>query len=170
MNRRATEARFAIDFVPWDLIPTWIPSKPGKCFTSTAIIPWGEGDTQEWETQLGPLHCIGLFIFTKCTAFYFQDLYPSNLKNRLKSYWRRNSDISLANHGKYSLCPACFIISGKQVLVTVFQKSTGVLYKALFRVTLRKVEYKPHLAEINSLYWMQQFCNYLPFTLILRGG
>jgi len=57
-----------------------------KCFTTTVNIPWEEGEAQEWETQFGPLHCIRLFVFTKHPGFYFQDLNPSNLKNKLKSY------------------------------------------------------------------------------------
>lgn len=98
------------------------------------------GDTTNW----GLCTVFGFFIFTKHPGCYFPYLYPSDLKSRLKCYWSRISDISLANHGKHSLCLASFIIQGDQVLVMVLQKSTAVLYKALFRITFRKAEYTWH--------------------------
>lgn len=125
----------------------------------------GERVPQERKTKLGPLHCIQLFFFFPLNTWDFIFKASTlNWKNRLESYWRRNPDISLSS----LLCK--FYHPGKQVLVTVVQEPTGVFYKELVRISFGKAGHRPHLALINSLYWMQQFCIYLPFTLTLQGA
>lgn len=115
-----------------------------KCFFSTAT----EGERGKHKKGR---HSLGLctvfnFLFSLNTWDFIFKTSTLNWKNRVKSYWGRNPDISLSS------LPCKFYHLGKQVLVTVVQELTGVFYKELVRISFGKAGHRPHLALINSLY------------------
>lgn len=115
-----------------------------KCFFSTAI-EGKRGKHKKGRYSLD-LCTVSNFLFSLNTWDFIFKTSSLNWKNRLKSYWRRNPDISLSS------VPCKFYHPGKQVLVTAVQEPTGAFYTELVRISFGKAGHRPHLALINSLY------------------